>query len=187
MYLDANKEMTKGGNPKKGSISQLTKDNAMICAHEYLGGTGGISKTSGKRIDYILVTAGIITSNIWGRKRTFEEGVTSDHKALLLDLDAEILFGKRTGNIDIQLVRKSITKYPKKTDKYIEDVLNKFEKMGVFSALGDLKKRAYMTKTWTPKMERKFNNIDTCATEILISCEKTCIPSAYGEFPGVQS
>ena len=58
--------MEKGGICKKGSISQLTKDNAMICAHEYLGDTGRTSKTSGKRIDYIQVTSGIIPAIIKG-------------------------------------------------------------------------------------------------------------------------
>ena len=98
--------MTKDGNPKRGSISQLTQDNAMACAHEYLGDMGGTSKTSGKRIDYILVTPGILPSIIRGEKRPFVEGITSDHKALFLDLDAEILFENNTGNIDIQQVRK---------------------------------------------------------------------------------
>ena len=101
MCLDANEEMTKDGNRKRGSISQLTKDNAMICAHEYLGDTGGTSKTSGKRVYYILVISGILPSIIRGEKRPFEEGITSDHRALFLDLDAEIIFGKSTGNMDI--------------------------------------------------------------------------------------
>ena len=92
LCLDANEELTKDGNPKKGSTSQLTKDNAMIYAHKFLGGTGGTSKISGKIIDYILVTAGILPSIIRGGKRPFEEGVASDHKALFLDLDAEIIF-----------------------------------------------------------------------------------------------
>ena len=33
--------------------------------------------------------------------------------ALYIDLDAEILFSKNTGNMDIPQVRNLITKYPK--------------------------------------------------------------------------
>ena len=47
--LNANEEMTKGGDPKRGSIFQLIKDNAMICAHEYLGDVEGTSKASDVR------------------------------------------------------------------------------------------------------------------------------------------
>ena len=102
LCLDANEELTKDGIPKTGSISQLTKDNAMICAHDFLGYSGGTSKLSGKRIDYILVTTDILPAIIRGGKRPFEEGIASDHKALFLDLDSEVLFGKSTGKIDLQ-------------------------------------------------------------------------------------
>ena len=146
----------------------------------------GTSKLSDKRIPYILVTAsvtsGILPAIIRGGNITFEEGVALDHKALFLDLDAEILFGKSTGKIDVQQVRKLNNKYPKKTEKYIEDMLDKFEKMGLFRTLGYLKKRTYKTKILTHRMENKFNHIDQYATKNMLACEKRCVPSTYGSF-----
>ena len=171
-----------GRDPKKGSISQLTKDNAMICAHEFLGDSGGISKLSDKRIDYILVAAGVLPAIIRGGKQPFKKNIALDHKTLFLDLDAEVFFGKSTGKIDIQQVRKLNIKYPKRTEKYVEDVLDKFEKLDLFRKLGDLKKKAYKTKVWTRKMEKKFNTIDSYAMKSILACKKACIPSTYGSF-----
>ena len=158
LCLDTNEEMEKGGICKKGSISQLTKDNVMICAHEYLGDTGGTSKTSGKIMDYIWVTSRIIPAIIKGGNHPFEEGITSYYRALYLDLDAEILFGKITVKLDIKQVRKLDTSYPKRTEKYVEDIVRNFEARGLFRALGELKKMAYTRKILTAWVEQKFNN-----------------------------
>ena len=91
----------------------MTQDNTLICAQEYLGDKSGTSETSNKRIDFMLVTPGGLPTIIRGGKRPYYEGITSDHRALYLDLDADTLFGKKTGEMDITKARNLDTKYPK--------------------------------------------------------------------------
>ena len=57
------------------------------------------------------MTPGVLPAIIRGGKRLFSEGITSDHRALYIDLDAAILFGKETGDMDIAKVRNLNTKY----------------------------------------------------------------------------
>ena len=97
LCMDANEELEEGEDIKKGTITRLTQDNALICAHEYLGDKSGTSESSDKRIDFILVTPGVLPAIIRGGKRPYSEGIASDHRALYLGLDGDTLFGKTTG------------------------------------------------------------------------------------------
>ena len=49
LCMDANKDLEDGEHIQKGTITKLTQDNTLICAHEYLGDKSGTSKTSNKR------------------------------------------------------------------------------------------------------------------------------------------
>ena len=48
LCLDANEEIKAGEHIKNGTITHLTQNNSLICAHEYLGDRGGTSEKSGK-------------------------------------------------------------------------------------------------------------------------------------------
>ena len=75
-------------------------------------------------------------------------------QALFLDFDAEILFGKGTGEIEMSKVRNLDTKYPARTEKYMKDVLERFQAHGIFSALAKITKMAQSRKEWSPTLMR---------------------------------
>ena len=65
----------------------------------------------------------------------------------------------------------------------MEMVVEKFEQRSLFRAMEMLKRKAHMTKLWTEGMERKFNSLDDAATNIMLACEKRCIPASFGKHP----
>ena len=93
LCMDANEDLEDGEHIQKGTITKLTQDNTLICAHEYLGDKSGTSEISNKRIDFMLVTPGVLPAIIRVGKRPYSEGITSDHRALYLDFGADTLFG----------------------------------------------------------------------------------------------
>ena len=180
LCLDANEEIQEERKVTANTITQLVKNNALVCAHKLLGYKSDTSQVSGKQIDHILVSPGILPSLIRGGYRPYAEGITSDHRALFLDFDAEILFGKGTGTLAISKMRNLDTKYPERTEKYVTDVLEQFQKSGLFTALEKIKKMANSRNEWIPQMEKRYNNLDKEATETMLRCEKECNPSQYG-------
>ena len=180
LCIDANEEIQEERKKIANTITQVVKSNALVCAHKFLGYKSGTSQVSGKQIDHILVSPGILPSIIRGGFRPYAEGITSDHRALFLDFDAEILFGKGTGTLALSKVRNLDTKYPARTEKYVTDVLDLFQKRGLFAALEKIKKMAASRNGWTPQLEKKYNNLDERATEIMLKCEKECNPTQFG-------
>ena len=117
LCMDANEELEEGEDIKKGTITSLTQANELICAYEYLGDKSGTSESSDKRINFMLVTPGVLLAIIRGGKRPYSEGIASDHRTLYLDLDGDTLFGKKTGEMDTNKARNLDTKYPKSVAK----------------------------------------------------------------------
>ena len=64
LCLDANEEIQEGQKKITNTITQLVKNNALVCAHKFLGYKSGTSQISGKQIDHILVSPGILPSII---------------------------------------------------------------------------------------------------------------------------
>ena len=116
LCLDANEETeTHNENAKEGTITHLMHKSTLVCAHEFLGYKSGTFESSGRQLDYVLVTPGILPAILRGGYRPYSEGLTSDHKSLFIDFEAGILFGDDTGDIDISRTRNLNTKYPTRT------------------------------------------------------------------------
>ena len=180
LCLDANEEIQEGKKKTANTITQLVKDNALVCANKFLGHKSGTSQSSGKQIDHILVTPGILPSLIRGGFRPYAEGITSDHRALFIDFDAEILFGKGTGDLDMSKIRNLDTKYPARTEKYVKDVLDKFQKHNIFSTLEKITKMAQSREEWSPTLMKQYNTLDQTVTAIMLKCEQECNPTQFG-------
>ena len=183
LCLDANEEMEKEHNDtKKGTITRLTRDNALICAHEYLGYSDETSEKGRKQIDFILVSPGVLPALIRGGYRPYSEGIASDHRCLFTDIDADILFGKGTGNLSLPAVRNLNTKYPKRKIKYVQEVKELFKKSEVYQRLAKIRKEALAKKDWHPHLQRAYDKLDEEVTEIMLACEKRCNPSKFGPY-----
>ena len=171
--LDANEETEiHNENAKEGTLTHLKHKSTMVCAHEFLGYKSGTFETSGRQLDYVLVTPGILPAILRGGYRPYTEGITSDHKSLFIDFEAGILFGDNTGDIDISRTRNLNTKYPTRTEKYVSDVRQTFEARGIFRALKKIETTLHQVGKWTSKLERKYNNPDGQVTQIMLKCER---------------
>ena len=104
----------------------------------------------------MLVTPGVLPAIIRGGKRPYSEGIASDHRTLYLDLDADTLFGKKMGEMDITKARNLDTKCPKRVAKNLEEVHNKFERIKLYKAMDALKTKPYTDKLWTKKNGEKI-------------------------------
>ena len=76
------------------TIIQVVKNNALVCAHKLLGYRSGTSQISGKQIDHILISPGILPSIIRGGYIPYAEEIISDHRALFLDLTLKFYLEK---------------------------------------------------------------------------------------------
>ena len=67
------------------------------------------------------------------------------------------------------------TKYPKRTRKYREEVLDKFKHQKLFKGMRKLAKLAAGRGRWSAKMQIKYDNLDKTGTEIMLQAEQTCV------------
>lgn len=65
---------------------------------------------------------------------------------------------------------------PKRRNRYIKKVREKFKSQKVLKAAQELQKEAQAQGAWNTKLQTKYENIDRKATEILFSSEKQCLP-----------
>ena len=100
--------------------------------------------------------------------------IASDHRTGFVDLDTEELFGEVEDSTHSSS-RTLHTKYPKRTKKYREEVLEKFRQEHLFKAMRKLSKFATSRDRWSQKMQTKYEEIDKKATLIMLQAEKNCV------------
>ena len=93
--------------------------------------------------------------------------IASDHRAGFVDLNAEMLFVSLE-DITTSSSRLLHTKYPKRTKKYREEVLEKFKNQHLFKSMRKLANQVKRRGRWSAKMQTKYENIDKKATEIML-------------------
>jgi hypothetical protein len=98
LMVDANERI---GDTKTG-IGQLIQECELMDLHHYRHPDIAPVRTylrGSKTIDYIFGSQGIVDSMLSAGKLPFQYGIFSDHRALYVDLDAEILFNGATQDV----------------------------------------------------------------------------------------
>ena len=150
--IDANEILEPDGSPvKKHSITTLKRDCGLTDVFEYQHEQ--VSDTSIKKIhkiDHILVSQDVLPSVKRSGFLPWGAVMASDHRTGFLDLDTETLFGTIEDSTHSSS-RILHTKYPKRTKKYREEVLDQFKKNNLFKAMQKLSTIAKNRGRWSNK------------------------------------
>ena len=102
--------------------------------------------------------------------------IASNHRTGFVNLNVACLFGD-VGDNTHRSSRKLYKAYPERVTKYLVEVLGKFQRRNIFTSMTKLTKRSRQAGTWTPRMQKKYDNIDKEATEIMLKAESNCVPT----------
>ena len=174
--IDANEILEPNGTKvKKTSITKLKRECGLTDVFEHQHElTGDISIKKNHNIDHLLVSEEVLPSVIRSGFLPWGVVIASDHRLGFIDINASLLFGELEDNTAAS-TRLLHTKYPKRTKKYREKVLEKFKNQSLFKAMRRLAKLAERRGRWSAKMQQKYETIDIKATGIIIKAEQNCI------------
>ena len=174
--IDANEVLEPDGEPVKShSITRLKRECGLVDAFEHHH--AHIGDTSNKKlhkIDHLLVSQSIVPALTISGFLPLGAVIASNHRTGFVDFQADLLFGNMDDPTSSSS-RKLNTKYPKRVEKYREEVLQKFKDRNLFHAMAKLSKKAKRRGTWTVKMQKKYNEIDNEATKIMLKAEENCV------------
>ena len=141
--IDANEVLEPDGEPVKShSITRLKRECGLIDVFEHHHAQ--IGDTSNKKlhkIDHLLVSQSITPALIRSGFLPWGDVIASDHRTGFVDFQADILFGNMDDPTSSS-ARKLNTKYPKRVERYKEEVLQKFKDRNLFHAMETLSKKA---------------------------------------------
>jgi hypothetical protein len=127
-----------------------------------------------KRLDYILVSRRLRPSIAKCGYLPFSQCIQSDHRGIFMDLDKTNLFGNHQPILPAEM-RKLTTKHPKKVEKYLEVLRDKFLSHNVEERSITLYDKANNTNAgWTPIDQARYNALDRDITRAMLTAEKHC-------------
>ena len=135
-----------------------------------------------EKIDFVLVSARlgplVTASSILG----LHDGYLLDHRALVVDFDANSLFMSETSPIVPPSARRLTTTNPRAVHTYVQAMLQQI-------ALHDIAAKVFSLQyssengTWTDEHVRKWEQIDLVLEEARLSSERKCKTKNSGQFP----
>ena len=121
-------------------------------------------------IDHILVSANVLPSVERSGFLLLGAAMASNYRTGLVDLNVAQLLGDVGGNLH-RSSRNLHTAYPERVTKYLAEVLDQFQQRNIFTSMTKLTKRARQAGTWTPRMQKKYDNIDKETTDIMLKAK----------------
>jgi ribonuclease HI len=134
------------------------------------------------KIDFVFCSPDILDSVTAATIAPFNLGYHSDHRALIVDFDAQRLFGGTTSQIDPTARRKLVSTNPRVTKKYIEHSRQAYESNRIAARAASLQ-QAFALEGATDSLIAQYIALDQQITEILLAAENYCSRHIGGNYP----
>ena len=159
LAIDANETINTEDIPAPHSIHHLMESLGLIDIATTLE-TQLESHKGGRRIDFCLVSPNILTAVIAFGYLPYDHITTTDHRPYFVDLHIPALFSHPPDAPTIPSSRPLKSNLPRRKKRYLDEVTQNFHTQRLFQAVQILQKEAHDTNSWTPAMQKKYENID---------------------------
>ena len=134
------------------------------------------------KIDFVLVSARLAPMVTAAAILGLHDGYLSDHRALLVDFDAQSLFMGVTSPVVAPSARRLTSTNPIAVHTYVENMLIKIERHGLAAKVFTLQQISECGQ-WTEEQVREWESIDWILEEARISSERKCKAKKSGSAP----
>ena len=177
---DFNGAPMEGEVDKEGTVAWLMGEFGLLDAHEELneGPSPRTYRHGTRRIDQIYVSDRLLVENLVLQTTIgdFDSFFTSDHRPVLIDLDAATYFGADTHKGIPRQVRILNCGDPRLLNSFLKTALARVTSQKLDDKLFDLATRMRAAGHVTEEHEQELNTIDIALTEILLSAEAALKP-----------
>eukprot|EP00957_Ditylum_brightwellii_P016020 1207259-Ditylum_brightwellii.AAC.1 len=133
-----------------------------------------------KRLDYVCITPGLIPALRAAGCLPFHTGIFSDHSALFVNFDPEILFlGNLFSSID-PAMRKLKSTNPQRVDNYLEMLQAYFAAYNILERVQQLEEDFEMRLSNFIHLIDKYEVLDRSIIEAMLAAEQLCCKSKHG-------
>ena len=126
-----------------------------------------------QKIDFVLVSARLVHAVKSRAILPIHEGYLSDHRALLVDFDAGIMFAGPTSEVVAPSARQLTSNNPKAVKKYMQSMLQQLEKHDVVHKIEQLKERS-ASGNWNQADTQQWEAIDQILAQARTCAENRC-------------
>ena len=134
------------------------------------------------KIDFILVSPRVAQAVIPRAILPIHDGYLLDHRALLVDLNARILFAGPTSEIVSPSTQQLTSTNPKAVTKYLRHMLHLVEKHGIWQKVTDLHKLS-TNGEWSSDATQQWESVDRLLAQARIFAEHKCGKKKSGHLP----
>ena len=135
-----------------------------------------------KKIDFVLVSARLATAVKARAILPIHDGYLSDHRALLVDFDSNIMFAGPTSEVVPPSTRQLTSTNPKVVARYMTIMLQQIAKHDVIQKVEHLQERS-ASGTWNEVDTRQWEIVDRILGQARTCAEKKCGNKKSGQMP----
>ena len=135
-----------------------------------------------EKIDFVLLSASLVSSIRASSILALHDGYLSDHRALLVDFDAHSLFMEETSPITQAGDRRLTSSSPREVHTYIESMRVHVAKHDLIVKVMRLKSLSE-TDQWSDKCGCEWEIIDKLLSDARLSSEGKCTAKLSGQVP----
>ena len=174
LSIDAN-EVSDSHKSPPNSISSLITSLGLIDLSTTLPETFESHK-GGRLIDFCLISPNLLPAVEAFGYLPYDQITSTDHRLTFLDLNIQELFNHKPDPPMIHSSRILKTHLIQRKHKYINIITEHFKKQNLLRAAQNLQKEAIALGHWTENLQRKYENIDSQATTMMLKTEQKCTP-----------
>ena len=134
------------------------------------------------QIDFVLISGRLVHAVRAASILPLQEGVISDHRALVVDFDEAALFSSKTTEILPPCARRLTSTQPKAVHIYIANMLAFVAKHNIVARVNALCEQSD-SGVWTPADVAEWEVIDHLLSQGRSESENKCPPKHSGRFP----
>jgi hypothetical protein len=125
------------------------------------------------KIDFVLISASLVTAIRAASIMALHDGYLSDHRALLVDVDANSLFSGDTSQVTPAVERCLTSTSPRAVHTYCEAMKEQVDRHNLLAKVKKLQQMS-MQNVWTDECALEWEVIDQRLAEARIFAERKC-------------
>ena len=135
-----------------------------------------------EKIDFVLISASLVCSVRAASILALHDGYLSDHRALLVDFDANSLFSSATSEILPAAERRLTSTNPRAVHSYITTMKQHVTKHNLLHKIQRLQ-RLSDNNQWSDACIQEWETIDKLLSEARMASERKCKAKRTGQLP----